>query len=444
MAESRTIAPIPAACRPVVPLLPYQQKDVESGARFTWNCWARQTGKSFTKALRRLLRGLWRGRNQILLSAGERQSRELMLKVRQHCEALQVASAFAEVAGFEGVSATHLELTLPGGVRVIALPANPYTARGFTGDVLLDEFAMHQDDRAIWGAVFPSVLRNDGELDVASTPKGLDNVFAQLRENDRFVHSVVTLPEAIAQGLRVDLEEIRRGMGDDELFRQEFLCEFLDEAHAFLTYAQIAGCEDPTLIKETSPPSLARLDEELFVGVDVGRRRDLTVIWAVGRQADGALVTRCVTELANCSFREQEEAIAALLALKRTRRAAIDAGGLGMQLAERLAERFGRYRVEGVTFTSALKTELAGRLRVAVEERRIRIPCDEAIRRDWHSLERRVGTGGRLLFEAGRREGSHADRFWAAALALHAAQVAEGVAEIEVARPIVFARSGLW
>ena len=51
---------------------------VEDEARLTWNCWARQTGKSFTFSLRRVLRGLQRRRNQIILSAGERQRREVI------------------------------------------------------------------------------------------------------------------------------------------------------------------------------------------------------------------------------------------------------------------------------------------------------------------------------------------------------------------------------
>ncbi len=41
-------APEPARGRAIVPLLPYQRMDVESDERFRWNCWARQTGKSFT------------------------------------------------------------------------------------------------------------------------------------------------------------------------------------------------------------------------------------------------------------------------------------------------------------------------------------------------------------------------------------------------------------
>lgn len=78
--------------RPIVKLLPYQKADVESDARFTWSCWSRQVGKSFSKSLRRILRGIQRRRDQIFLSAGERQSRELMDKVRMHCQATATAS----------------------------------------------------------------------------------------------------------------------------------------------------------------------------------------------------------------------------------------------------------------------------------------------------------------------------------------------------------------
>src|SRR5205085_11671850 len=181
-----------------------------------------------------------------VLSAGERQSRELMLKVQQHCRALNIAYSQDVTAAAEG-GRGKLEIAVPNGVRIIGLPANPMTARGYTGDVLLDEFAMHRDDRAIWASIFPSVLRGEGELDVASTPKGQSNLFAELRENERFERTVVTLDEAIAAGLEVDRHALYRSMNDDELFRQEFGCEFLDEATAFLTYAQIGGAEDPGL-----------------------------------------------------------------------------------------------------------------------------------------------------------------------------------------------------
>lgn len=501
---------VPGTVRPVVPLLPYQLADVESNARFTWCCWSRQIGKSFTKSLRRLLRGILRRRNQILLSAGERQSRELMIKVRQHCQALHIASAQSGTPILGGMQVRSLSLELPNGVRVIGLPANPQTARGFTGDVFLDEFAMHREDREIWAAVFPSVLRGDGELDVASTPKGRDNLFALLRDNPQFTHSVVTLPQAVAAGLNIDPEEIRRSMNDEELYRQEFLCEFLDEASAFLTCEQIGRVEDPLLDREFDLRRLGECRGPLYVGVDIGRHRDLTVMWvleevsnsgtpvgcemisaqeaggegrrrgdaeALGRgdkgtrgQGDGGtggqktppeaqrvralsaseaphslLVTRGVRETAGEPFREQAAAIHAILSLRQVRRCCIDAGGMGLPLAEAAVEAFGNSRVEAVTFTAAIKDQMASRLRLRVEEGSIRIPLDEAIRNDWHSVRRSVTSAGPARYEAAHGGGGHADRFWAACLAVRAAGGGE-TGPIEALRGpgLRFARNGVW
>lgn len=438
--ESVRVAASPA---PFVPLLGYQRQDVESGDRFRWCCWSRQSGKSFTKSLRRLLRGLIRHRNQILLSAGERQSYELMLKVRQHCQALKIAADFLDDRYFVGTGTKQLEARLPNGVRVIALPANPTTARGFTGDVLLDEFAMHADDRAIWAAMFPTVLRGGGELDVASTPKGKANVFYRLGGNELFAKSVVTLPQAVAAGLDVDVEQVRRSMDDETLFRQEFLCEFVDESTAFLTYEMIGACMDPLLSTEADLVALGAAPGPLYVGVDVGRRRDLTVIWVLEPQGD-TLVTRGVIEMSNATFRDQYVRLAAVLSLPALRRCCIDAGGLGMQLAETAEHQFGAHRVEAVTLTNALKAQLAGALRLAAEARRIAIPMDDGIRNDWHAIQRVVTPAGHVRYDAERTRAGHGDRFWAAALAVHAALTAPGRIERLRTSPLQFARTGIW
>ena len=433
----------PGRVRPIIPLLPYQREDVQSKARFRWNCWARQTGKSFTKSLRRILRGLHRRRTQIFLSAGERQSRELMQKARQHCEALKIATDYYDNRFFKDLSIKQLEIVLPGGVRIIGLPANPQTARGFTGDVFLDEFAMHAFDREIWGAMFPTVLRGGGELDIASTPKGKANTFYQLRHNDLFSTSTVTLPDAISQGLDVDAEQMRRAMGDETLYRQEFLCEFIDESTALLTYDQITACVDPELAVCKSVEELTSDPRELFVGVDVGRVRDLTVLWVLAGEGD-VLTTVGLFELACAPFRVQFDLMCELLSLRRVRRCCVDAGGLGMQLAEQVVERFGGHRVEAVTFTPALKSQIASALRIAVESQRIRIPNDDRICNDWHSVERTVTESGHFRLSAPRTAGGHADRFWAAALAIHAADTGGGRVESMNVRPLHFARTGTW
>jgi len=434
---------VPATVRPIVELLSYQRADVESPARFNWCCWSRQVGKSFTKSLRRLLRGIQRRRTQLFLSAGQRQSRELMTKVQQHCRAMNIAARFFGDGAPVAAHCRRLTARLPNGVRIIGLPANPATIRGFTGDVLLDEFAMHHDDRAIWAAVFPTVLRDHGEIDVASTPKGCDNIFAQLRRNTMFAHSTVTLDEAVRCGLDVDADEIRRSMNDELLYRQEFGCEFLDEVSAFLTYAQIAAMEDPSLTDTFDPAALAACAGPLYAGVDIGRHRDRSVFWVVEKN-DNILVTRCLRVTQGEPFARQSETLHALLALPAVRRCCIDASGIGMPLAEAAEERFGSVRVEPVVFTPKVKDVLACQLRLRAEAGTLRIPVAPEIRNDLHSVRRQVACAGPARYEAARNADGHGDRFWAACLAVRAAGSEPGAIECVSGERLRFARRGIW
>lgn len=425
-------------------LLPYQRRALLSPHRFTWNNWSRQTGKSHTFTLRRLLRGLFRRRNQLLLSAGQRQSRELMLKLRLHCEHLGIACKINGRRFYRRTAFTKLEARLPGGIRIIALPANPLTARGFTADVFLDEFAMHRDDRAIWAALLPTLMRDDGELDIASTPRGSGNMFHRLGENPCFSTHTLTLPDAIAQGLNANESEVRSAMDDERLYRQEFLCQFDDDEDSLLSHDRILACVDAALCKSIDNARLADANARLYLGIDVGRLRDLTVVWLWQREGESFL-TRGLLELPRTSFDEQFRVIAALLAHRSIRRAAIDATGIGMQLAESLVQRFGDHRVEAITFTAPVQDELASRLRSLATRDRLRIPSDADIHNDWHSVKRIVTASGHVRYRADRTALGHSDRFWAAALGLQAAaDAADAPRELLTSDRLSFFQDGMW
>lgn len=119
---------------------------------------ARQTGKTFTATLEMVLDCLdaeSRGerRRRVILSRGERQAKEAVEEgVKRHLQALKIA--FEALEKDWDAHTKALEITLPGGSRITALPANPDTARGFSANVLLDEFAFHSDSRKIWQALF--------------------------------------------------------------------------------------------------------------------------------------------------------------------------------------------------------------------------------------------------------------------------------------------------
>lgn len=414
-------------------LYDYQRDAVACPARFTRSVWSRQTGKSHGFSFRRIVRGLARRKDQIFLSASQAQSNELVGKARMHLEAMKIICDYHEQELFDeaGTQFTQRILTLPLGVRIIALPANPATIRGYTGDVLADEFAMHKHDREIWAAAFAIATRGRGEIDVCSTPQGRQNMFYRLGANEAFHQSTVTIYDAIAGGLPdVDAEELRVGLGDEELFRQEYLCEFLDEATAFIPFEWIGRAEDLACDYELSLDLLADWPTDVYVGIDIGRKRDLTVVWAF--EQDGEVFKSLgLLEMRGVKFREQFERISAVLKNRCVRRCAIDSTGLGMQLAEDLADRFGSWKVEPCPFTPKLKEAAAGALRVKFDDGTIRIPIDAKLRNDLHSIRKVVTAAGNVRLDAPREEGSHADRFWAAALACHAASDAVGPIECQ-------------
>ena len=170
----------------------------------------------------------------------------------------------------------------------------------------------------------------------------------------------------------------------------------------------------------------------LYIGVDVGRNHDLTVIWINSFEGGRHLCRRLIV-LENLKFSAQEEILYPFLELPNMRRCCIDASGLGMQLAERAADRFGSYRVEGIKFSGPVKEALAYPFRAAFEDRNIRIPRDPKLRADLRAIKKETTAAGNIRFSADRGENGHSDRFWAGALAIHAQGGNDGPCRIEPA-----------
>jgi phage FluMu gp28-like protein len=282
-------------------------------------------------------------------------------------------------------------------------------------------------------------------LEIFSSHRGSLNYFNELvreiteRGNPKgFSLHKITLEDALSEGFlyklqrklpfndpRIQMDEgdyfnfIRAGCADEESFQQEFCCTPADDNTAFLGYDLIAGCE----YREGDRWQTDLLDckNPLFVGVDVGREHDLTVIWLV-EQVGGVNFTRRVIEMSKQTFDAQEQSLYELLQLPMVRRCCIDQSGLGRQFAERAAKKFGAYKVEGISFTTSTKEELAYPVRVAFEDRTIKVPFSNAVRADLRGVRKEVTGSGHIRFAGERNRYGHCDRFWALALALHAAK----------------------
>lgn len=422
------------ACRqpraPAVRLLPYQRAWFLDRARFKIGMFARQTGKTFTTTLEIVddcyaAEAAGRKTRWVILSRGERQAREAIEEgVKRHAKAyglMLAASEGREEAG--GVLYNKLEVTFPGGSRITALPANPDTARGFSANVFLDEFAFHQDSHAIWRALMPVTSRGY-KLRVTSTPNGKGNKFYELMTAESLAadwsRHVVDIYRAVRDGLPFDIEAYRRSMNDPDGWAQEFELKWLDEASAWLDYELINGCEASTAGRPE-----AYGGGPCFVGVDIAARRDLFVIWVLEAVGD-VLWTREIVARRRLSFAEQDALIDGVFRRYRVLRLCMDQTGMGEKPVEDARRRHGGLRVEGVLFTAANKLMLAQAGKEAFEDRKIRIPAGDAeLRADLHKLQKTTGPTGAPRIQADSDAAGHADRAWACFLAVHAAGAAQ-------------------
>ena len=165
--------------------------------------------------------------------------------------------------------------------RIIGLPANPDTARGYTGHIVLDEFAFHGDARKIYAACFPIITRGYS-IEVISTPNGTGGKFYEIAKAAGLVQSPesevrspksshpalraaivgdegtpdlglrtsdspwsghrVDIYDAVAQGLPANIELLRSGCDDEETWLQEYGCQFLSDAQNYIPVELISTC----------------------------------------------------------------------------------------------------------------------------------------------------------------------------------------------------------
>lgn len=299
---------------------------------------------------------------------------------------------------------TKTSFTLANGSSVYSLPNNPATVRGFNAQhVYLDEFAHFQDDKQMLTAILPSVSRG-GRLTVVSTPLGKRGEFFRLwSEDGRF--SKHLYDHTVCTDLHID--DIRRTM-DEMSFRQEYCCEFVDEAVSFFPYDLVLSAVDDSL----SDRSTYTGDNPVYVGVDFGKMVDSTAIIAVEKGTPSRVIH--VKEFLGVDFSEQFAYLKRVSDSLRASRISIDATGYGIPLLEQAREVLG-YKVEGVTFTAALKERMATALRVGFESGVIRIPRNEKLINQLHTLGRSISPAGTVRYS--HTEGQHDDLVWALAMA---------------------------
>lgn len=353
----------------------------------------------------------------------------------------------------KGGNYKSFEFGFANGQVIHSLSSNPDAQAGKRGRRIWDEFALNAHNRQLYAIGYPGITWG-GTIEMLSTHRGNMNFFAELvkeikeKGNPKKISlHTATLQDMLHEGLlykiqerlakiapeddRLDMDEadyfnmVRRECPDEETFLQEYMCIPADDKAAFLEWDLIASAEY-SAHEIWDKVALDDCVGDLYIGVDIGRRHDLTVIWIL-ENIGGYYFTRRVIELKNTSFTKQEEILWPLIAHKKVKRCCIDATGLGMQLAERAQEKFSKYRVEAITFSAPVKEELAYPVRSLMEDRKLKIPEKREIRADLRGVKKETTASGNIRFTADTGPDGHSDRFWALALAIHAGKTPQGI-----------------
>ncbi len=446
-------------------LLPYQKEYITDSLssyvkEFVIVEKSRRVGFTFAEACWSVRRRLVLKEHHYFSSADERTSKEFI----QYCVLWsRIFNLYLPPGQQIDVSKASSEcLEMPNGSKIVAVSSNPRALRGKGGSVTLDEFAFHEDQERLFTAA-QAVVQWGGHLHIISTHNGPATFFAELCKRAQnpptqgfsagrkiWRHQRVTIYDAVKQGLAKKMpgdhhrfypdnkkaeealiESIKATCSSDEAFQQEFCCKPLKLA------ALISAEEYDAVTMEAVPYELdmTRKYNSLSVGIDVGRVKDLTVVWVIehgidptanSEQLKHVYRTVCILAMRNTDFPTQLERIKAILSHPAIERCLIDMGSVGRQLADDLQAEYGDI-VTPVGITGPRKAQLCELLKKYVQYQLISMPPDNEIKEDVCSMSRVATAKGNLSYE-GSTTFSHCDYFLGAALACMSAEASGGIA----------------
>lgn len=355
------------------------------------------------------------------------------------------------------------------GGQVVGLSSNPNALHGKGGDVILDEYAYHQQAAKMWEAGVNSAKRGD-DLVVLSTHTSISSEFNRTATEARQVmsqaesagipihttpdargrfsvtpqyrefalargvlpwsHRKTTIHDAVAGGM-VDtinrsnggdmsaeefLLECRASCKTESQWKRQYLCQPAADAESFLPYDLIIPCTSEDCF---TPPSTWM---NVFQGQDFGRRGHLSVM-ANGEVVGDVLWTREIKRMAKMPWEQQLSIIGERCRHPHFQRGSYDRNGMGDMPVETLQNLFGAHRINGNTMSAPAKHNLAIPFQERFKKRTIRIPNDPKLIDVLSSVEQSVSVVGRHGYDAASTDSGHADEFWALALMNEAASL---------------------
>jgi len=193
-----------------------QEMVLRGGRRGIVNC-TRQWGKSTVTAAKAVHRAYSvAGSLTLVVTPSARQSGEFLRKAEEFVRRLGIK--------VRGDGDNEMSIAFPNGSRIVGLPGNEITARGYTASLLLIDEAARVDDR-LYRTMRPSLAATNGDLWIMSTPWGKRGFFWEEWEHGGPEWERIRVPATECSRISPELlaEESAK---DDQTYRREYMCEF--------------------------------------------------------------------------------------------------------------------------------------------------------------------------------------------------------------------------
>lgn len=202
----------------------WQARALRSAApQSLWNC-SRQSGKSTTAAIIALTTALYRpASTTLLISTGQIQAAEVLKKV---------TSLYRQLGRpIPSVAENAQSLLLENSARIVSLPGEERTIRGYAADLIVcDESARIPDE--MYAAIRPMLAVTGGRFLGISTPAGKRGWWYDAWEHGGPEWERVQVTAEQCPRIKPAwLDRERQTLGD-YTFRQEYGCEFVEDSEA--------------------------------------------------------------------------------------------------------------------------------------------------------------------------------------------------------------------
>lgn len=379
----------------------------------------RQIGGSFSFGGFAAMNGAFFGESTVLVSRAEPEAIDLLGVARKHCLALnEMGSQWAKIVS----PPNQLSFKLASGAEIRATTSKA-AGRGFSGNVVLDEFAYHDRPGDVWDAALAATTHGY-KCRILSTPNGVGDLFHQLCTELASTNPLTpagwklyktTIHDAVAAGMEIDLAKAwEMARNDPRVFAQLFEGSFIDGELQYLPHEMLMRASTGVV-----PNGRA------FGGIDIGESRDKTVLTIISG-------TRELYGVKHVEVHARTDDILIANLIEQAymthgcARVAIDATGMGTFPVQAAQRKFPA--LEAVWFTNQIKEGLATRLYQALSSGKLELPRPSPgaqLHDDLASIKRIVTSAGNVRFDAPRTSKGHADTAWALMLALHATEFGE-------------------